>query len=189
MEIHEKTHESAPSVAEVLERLQKYVNVMDGERPLHNIDDAIKLAIRAGVLWRWAHNGPSYQFRWSSEHPVIDIPEPHVCMVLAKRILEVYTPVGDATVVGVMHPGQTEFTLATPAALKLAGELEDVDLTTIEGTGQDGKVTVNDVRAQAEELKKELEELKKSANAISMEEALESLGDPEEELEKQSKVK
>lgn len=44
--------------------------------------------------------------------------------------------------------GQTE-TGATAAAIKAAEEL-GVDITTVEGTGKDGKVTIGDVKAAAE---------------------------------------
>lgn len=72
-----------------LSKLKKCVHVNDGERPLENVTDAITVAERAGILYRWAKNGGLYQLRWGVHYSAINVPTKAVCQVLYDRTLEV----------------------------------------------------------------------------------------------------
>ena len=148
---------------ELLAKLKSLVSVPDGENPLLNKRDAIRLATEHGIVYRYAKNGPMYEVRWSLDHPVELVAEVNLCEILVKKIIEHY----DIEQVGVVErldemfeaeedpyvPGMSEIVEEidniTPAALKLAQE-EAVDLTDVVGTGKDGKITIEDVRVWIE---------------------------------------
>lgn len=149
---------------DLLEQVKKYVLVMEGENPMMNKEDALRIAERAGVLYRYARNGPVYEVRWSSEHPIMRVPEPHLCSVLMERIVEVNAPsaekrlydldaeVGLAEVYDKEKAKMDEEIVlgplpdATHAAYVLAEEA-GVALEEVTPTGVDGKITKGDVQA------------------------------------------
>lgn len=143
------------SNAELLAIVKNYVLVMDGEYPLTSEADAIRVAERAGILYRYAKNGDQYEIRWSPAYPVMRVPAPHLCRVLMEQIVAVNNPESR----GWLPEDMTQEKLmdevkdieigplpdATHAAYELAEENE-VALEEVVGTGKDGKITVEDVR-------------------------------------------
>lgn len=71
----------------VLGEIKKRVLVLDGENPVISIQDAIRLAERNKLIYRWAQNGDYYQLRWSEEHSPIVVHSNEVCAQVYKRIL------------------------------------------------------------------------------------------------------
>ena len=136
----------------LLIEVKKYVDVYAGEHPLSNKDDAIRVAERAGILYRYARNGDTYEVRWTQEHPVLYVPASNLCELLMKSIVEAHKPKGEAATITVDATDEDEASIleipeteATDAAMKLAEEF-DLDLGMIDGTGRDGKITVGDIR-------------------------------------------
>ena len=70
-----------------LELLRNHVQVMDGERPLTHHGDALKIATRAGVLYRYAQNGDIYELRWSPTDRVHRVGAGQLCRILYDKIV------------------------------------------------------------------------------------------------------
>lgn len=152
------------TLLKVDKELKKYVSVYEGEHPLTNYNDAIKIGLRAGVIFRWAQNGDKTEIRWQipgglADNIVSVYPTKQVNMVIVKKIITTYqekepaeTEVVHSTHESVAVPVPEEIPEdneepwdATPAARQLAYE-EGIYLGVVEGTGKDGKITVTDVK-------------------------------------------
>jgi hypothetical protein len=138
----------------LFEELKSVVKVPVGENPLMNIHQAISLAQRHNILWRWAKDGIYYEFRWTPAHPPIRVPESQANVYVVKRIIQELSPKEEkpsktgVSMAGVAPVGAEYDVLMTEGARKL---LEGVELfefaDEIVGTGADGKVIVKDVKA------------------------------------------
>jgi hypothetical protein len=76
----------------ILKQVKLRVQVMDGENPLLNTDDALRIAVRNQLLYRYAQNGDYYQLRWSEDLPPVSIHKSMVCATLCGRIIETIYP-------------------------------------------------------------------------------------------------
>lgn len=143
-------------IMELLAQAKERVIVMGGEHPESIPRDAITLAKRAGVLYRWAQNNEVYQIRWSPDHPAMNVPKGHVCKVLLQRIIDMHPklleePLGksdDHEPVPLEHlveDDENEGVDATVSALAFAEE-HGVDLKEVKGSGKDGRITLGDVK-------------------------------------------
>lgn len=72
----------------LMDDLAAAVDVYEGERPLQVIDDAIAIAQRNGLLYRYAQNGSHWQLRWTPSDPVRTYPEGQVCEVIVQHIID-----------------------------------------------------------------------------------------------------
>lgn len=127
----------------LFEDLKSLIKVPVGVNPLLNITQAISLAKQHGVLWRWAKDGPFYEFRWSPDNPPIRVPESQANMYLVKRMIQELSP--DETPQD--SKSRLEYDI-TPAAKKLLLEagVDEPGIAGVEGTGADGKITVGDAK-------------------------------------------
>lgn len=75
------------SLEKVLAEIKKRVLVLDGENPVLSIQDAIRLAERNKLIYRWAQNGDYYQLRWTEEHTAITVHANEVCAQIYKRVM------------------------------------------------------------------------------------------------------
>ena len=80
---------------ELQEELEKRALIKSGERPLLNVQDAIRLAERHHALYRYAQNGATYELRWTVDHAPQLFQEAHLCEVIAKRLIEVLPLIED----------------------------------------------------------------------------------------------
>jgi pyruvate/2-oxoglutarate dehydrogenase complex dihydrolipoamide acyltransferase (E2) component len=126
----------------LFEDLKSVIKVPVGVNPLLDITQAISLAKQHGILWRWAKDGPFYEFRWSPDNPPIRVPESQANMYLVKRMIQELSP--DETPQD--SKSRLEYDI-TPAAKKLLLEagIDEPGIATVPGTGTEGRVTVGDV--------------------------------------------
>ncbi len=75
-----------------LARLKEVVIVPDGESPLSIASHAISLAIREGVLYRYAQNGNRYALHWTQEGRSELVLENELCEIVVNKIIEVKAP-------------------------------------------------------------------------------------------------
>jgi len=143
---------------DLLSEVKQRVVVMEGEHPESRPHDALVVAKRAGVLYRWAQNLDVYQLRWSQDHPVQHVPRAHLCNVLMKRIVEqVELNTAPSQPLEVLTSDEIlegdwpdeESINATDSALAFAEE-HDIDLMGVVGSGKDGRITLGDVKKLVE---------------------------------------
>lgn len=127
----------------LFEDLKSVIKVPVGVNPLLDITQAISLAKQHGILWRWAKDGPFYEFRWSPDNPPIRVPESQANMYLVKRMIQELSP--DETPQD--SKSRLEYDI-TPAAKKLLLEagIDEPGIAEVPGTGADGKITVGDAK-------------------------------------------
>lgn len=125
------------------DELAAVVDIPVGENPLQNTKQAIVMAERHKILWRWAKDGPYYEFRWTPAHPPIKIPESQANVYLVKRIIKMMTAKLEEAPVGAEYDVEL-----SEAATKLLNEAEMLEFAgEIVGTGKDGNILVKDVKA------------------------------------------
>lgn len=144
---------------DLLSEVKQRVVVMEGEHPESRPHDALVVAKRAGVLYRWAQNLDVYQLRWSQDHPVQHVPRAHLCNVLMKRIVEQVelntapSQPEEKDEVKRINAAVLEIkelqVNATDSALAFAEE-HDIDLMGVVGSGKDGRITLGDVKKLVE---------------------------------------
>jgi len=122
-------------------RLGECVEIRVEEHPLTNLMDAIRIGRRAGVIYRFAENGPNFEIRWTLQGiegggSMYVIPSNALPVVIAEKIIERCKPE--------YQPPVPEPAI-TPAAKELADEYGAL-LIDIEGTGAHGKIVIDDVR-------------------------------------------
>ncbi len=124
------------------DELAAVVDIPVGENPLQNTKQAIVMAERHKILWRWAKDGPYYEFRWTPAHPPIKIPESQANVYLVKRIIQELTP--DKTPEDSKSALEYDITPKAKELLLKAGLTEE-QIATVPGTGAEGKIIVRDV--------------------------------------------
>lgn len=75
-----------------LEEVKLRVEVLDGENPVLRIQDALRVAERAGVLYRYAQNGDVWEIRTSPEHSVTYVHKGGLCHYLCSEIIRRVSP-------------------------------------------------------------------------------------------------
>lgn len=143
----------------LLARVKGKTHVFEGENPLTNTNDALTVATRAGVVYRWAKNGPYYEVRRTPAHSVEFIPAASINQWLMMLIVDdLPEPEATPTITDVPDEDPleelfvegadtAEIGVWTPAALDVMEENDLMDegiLWQVEGTGKDGKVTKKD---------------------------------------------
>lgn len=127
----------------LLNDVKARVKVSEGENPMTNIQDALGLAYRNGLLYTYSQNGPNFTIRWRVDEMPTTVKTIHVCTTVCKRIVMVVPlpPEYDeeAEVLEYHDPDVTE------AAHDLAKEY-DIDVSTIVGTGTGARVIKRDVQ-------------------------------------------
>lgn len=74
-------------LTELFEELKKRVEIYDGEQPLTRVQDAIRVAQRNGLIYRYAQNGATWEIRWTVDHPVVLIAETNLCESICRHII------------------------------------------------------------------------------------------------------
>ena len=137
-----------PKQEALFEELKSVVKIPVGENPLLHIRQAISLALRTNVLWRWAKDGPYYEFRWSPQNPPIRVPESQANVYLVKRVIQELTPVDKPESKDETEPltnaSGGHFSKAAASLLTDNGYLELA--SQVQGTGAKGNITVKDVK-------------------------------------------
>ena len=123
-------------------RLAECVEIKVEENPLTNLRDAIRVGNRAGVIYRFAENGPNFEIRWKLQSvegggSMYVIPSNALPVVIAEKIIE--------RCKSEYQPDTTPEPAITPAAKELADEYGALPID-IEGTGAHGKIIIDDVR-------------------------------------------
>lgn len=128
----------------LFEELKSVVDVPVHENPLTNMTHAIRLAQSLDLLWRWAKDGPYYEFRWTPANPPVRIPESQANIYVVKHIITVMKAKAEATP---DVPSGLEYDI-TPSAKKLLLEagFDEPEIAELHGTGADGKIIVKDAR-------------------------------------------
>lgn len=80
------------ALQQVLDDLKLRVDVLEGENPVLKIQDAIRLAERNGMLYRYAQNGANWELRWSPEASPVVVFEGEAPMLICQRIIRKIPP-------------------------------------------------------------------------------------------------
>lgn len=133
----------------LLAELKTVVDVPVHENPLLDMNHAIRLAESLNLLWRWAKDGPYYEFRWTPANPPVRVPESQANIYVVRRIITEMTARSKSTI---ELPADDESPLKydiTPGAKKLlleAGLTEQEIAGMVTGSGADGKIIVKDAK-------------------------------------------
>ena len=73
---------------ELLQQVKDRVEVLAGENPIMRIADAIRLAERNDILYRYAQNGGTYEVRWFQSDAVHMFMESELPLLICKKIIE-----------------------------------------------------------------------------------------------------
>lgn len=92
---------------EKLARLKEVVIVPEGEHPLSVTSHALSLAIREGVLYRYAQNGNRYALRWTQDGLSDLVLEHELCEVIVNKIIAVKSPLVEAEAPAALLPKKT----------------------------------------------------------------------------------
>lgn len=136
-----------------LSELKKVVTVYDPENPLLNVQDALRIAKREGLMYRYETDGKVWRVRFKEPEKVMVIPQALICETIVNKILEEKGKKVDKVLEEPKADPVAEYKAAHPeanatdGAIKLALE-SGVDLDGLMGTGNEGKITVKDVRDQ-----------------------------------------
>jgi pyruvate/2-oxoglutarate dehydrogenase complex dihydrolipoamide acyltransferase (E2) component len=131
---------------ELLAQLKKVVDVPVHENPLTNMNHAIRLAQANNLLWRWAKDGPYYEFRWTPATPPIRVPEAQANIYVVKRIISQMSG-KTAFALPADSKSSLEYDITPPAKkLLLEAGFDEPAIAKVKGTGKDGKITVGDAR-------------------------------------------
>jgi hypothetical protein len=72
----------------ILKEVMKRITVYSNENPVSRHMDAIHLATRNNVLYRWAKDGPYYDLRWNQDEPLQRVGEQRLCLTICQRIID-----------------------------------------------------------------------------------------------------
>ena len=72
----------------MLQEVKKRVEVHRGESPTTVPLDAVRLAERNGLIYRYAQNGPTWGVRWTADHAEVLINEANLCEIICRRIID-----------------------------------------------------------------------------------------------------
>lgn len=128
----------------LLAELKTVVDVPVHENPLLDMNHAIRLAQSLHLLWRWAKDGPYYEFRWTPANPPIRVPEAQANVYVVRHIITVMSAEDESTIDA---PSDLEYDI-TPSAKKLLLEagFDEPAIAEVKGTGADGKIIVKDAK-------------------------------------------
>jgi hypothetical protein len=153
----------------IYDQVAERVDLAADENPVLNRVDALNLAYRNRILYRHAQDGNYYDLRWTTDSPIERVPVNHLCLVICNKIIETYeerellewegteekatADVVEGRMVKEDVPVSKYQTLEFPItekAWELAVALSVSEIiNSAEGTGKNGTITVNDVKAFA----------------------------------------
>ena len=99
---------------EILQNVKDRVEVLGGENPVLHAADAIRLAERNNLLYRYAQNGATYEVRWNPSGSVFLYQEAEISMVICKRIIANFDPKKPAKVTSEPTPKVASPSKSTP---------------------------------------------------------------------------
>jgi len=99
------------------------VKVLEGENPVTNLSDALRLAERHGIIFRYVKDGERYLVRWQEDVPPVSYPESELCLEIVLRTIDMFV-IKNTTVIADTEPIIIPQTLEDidPAAEALLGE-------------------------------------------------------------------